>query len=532
MPNHLGEFISEAARVQDAIAQGIHFKECTPKILVVTDGALDYNAGNGFGLTQFVSTLTNMTIHGMKPIVVLASRGAASGAALPNFKFDDANKGIKKSRYDMVFLFGFNGEGSPLAAGEVDAVARFMQAGGGVFATGDHEDLGAGMSMNVPRVRSMRAWRLAETPNGHTATRLTTNLPGDDGVFEFTDQSDRHAQRLYANWRTVAGGIGRPHPLVQTSVLWPLFGHRALDVFPDHPHEGECRIPRDLTTTFVLDGAPVDEWPHAAGGGARVSPEIAARTMSFGNGFAQPSKEPVVPRAFIAIAGYDGHRAGVGRVVTDATWHHFVNINLDGTGAGGGLTGLQNPLGTDTPELTKIRRYYRNIATWLMPTTTRRCLVFPWIVNALTKYPLAEELRPVAIRDASGADLHAMGTQLIAALGVDQPPFFVEDLLRDALEDAVGEEQAGRLLAHGTRFGEVSGREFATAAFGAQVAAAVDLVVASRGKELDAKLHEEAETVMRKAPRAGVERFQEEYRKRWGELEEAVAPVCKAATGR
>jgi hypothetical protein len=62
-----------------------------------------------------------------------------------------------------------------------------------------------------------------------------------------------------------------------------------------------------------------------------------------------------------------GDAAQVGRVVCDATWHHFVNINLNGSGAGldpmNGLprTGLY-AFGIPTPEYLKIQRYYLNTA--------------------------------------------------------------------------------------------------------------------------------------------------------------------------
>lgn len=524
--------ISEVIRFRDTELWSL-FRECTPKILVVTDG-LNYDAGDGFGLSQFVDTLKGMTIHGMTPTVVQASRTASNpGATLLNFKFDDAGNGVRKSRYDMVFLFGIQGEANVLAQTEVDALARFMQDGGGVFATGDHEDLGAGMGRDVPRVRSMRLWRMANTPDNANPSRLTTNLSGGDGRFAFEDQSDVFPQRLYANYRTAAGGVGLPHPLVQIPFrLWPFpipfFEPKAVDVFPDHPHEGECVIPSNLATTFPLDGVQVDEWPAAIGGGSRISPETAAMTMSFGDGFT--NKEPVAPRSFIAIAGYDGHRAGVGRVVTDATWHHFVNINLDGTGAGFGLTGLQNPLGVDTPELTKIRRYYKNIALWLMPTSVRRCLRFPWWTDLLVKYPLIEEFRPIPLPQATGKDLHEMGTLLVSAMSVDQPPFVIEDLLHDALEDALGEGSSARLLEHGPLYGVLSGREFAIAALGAQLAATVDLLREGRGKKSDADLHKKSEVTLAKAARTGVGRFAEVFRGRWTDLEKTVTPVLKRET--
>ena len=45
---------------------------------------------------------------------------------------------------------------------EVEAIAAWMNAGGGVFATGDHALLGASMCHKIPRVRSMRKWTRAQ----------------------------------------------------------------------------------------------------------------------------------------------------------------------------------------------------------------------------------------------------------------------------------------------------------------------------------------------------------------------------------
>lgn len=145
------------------------FAECIPKILVVTDG-LNYQQMDGFGLTEFVDTLRASTIHSMMPIVTTARFNPSPMATLSydaatrhisNYKFKDATHGLLKSRYDVVFILSINGEsGQKLTdeSGATDAVTAFMQAGGGVFATGDHEDLGAGMCKDIPRVRNMRYW--------------------------------------------------------------------------------------------------------------------------------------------------------------------------------------------------------------------------------------------------------------------------------------------------------------------------------------------------------------------------------------
>lgn len=377
------------------------FRECTPRLLVVTDGALDASTG-GFGLSRFVDTLKATTIHGMTPIVVTRDRGLADEV------FDDLAIG----RFDVVFLFGYNGEGSPLSAAATDRIAAFMEAGGGVFATGDHDDLGAGMCGQLPRVRHMRRWAAIDTPDAADSTRLTTNLPGTDGIFAFGDQSDDEPQRLYANFDIPPdypvfvpvpppppGTANGPHPLL----VMP--GGSALDIYPDHPHEGECRLPDDLGTTFWLNGAELPEWPS---GGlfpwffARPVPRHVASTMSYGDGF--PGKAAVTPRAFIAIAAYNGQVAGKGRVVTDATWHHYVNINFDG------FTSAQ---------VGRIQRYWSNLANWLMPVRTRKCLFPFFVLKLLLEHPLAEEIRIPERERLTPPELVRLGTLVATALSSD-----------------------------------------------------------------------------------------------------------------
>lgn len=492
------------------------FRECQPKLLIVTDG-LNYSAASGFGLTQFIATLAATPIHGMIPQIVKASRGADPDADIQNFDFTHATNGLLKSRYDVVFLFGIDREGiGQLPPAQVDAIARFMEAGGGVFATGDHEDLGTALSRDVPRVRSMRYWLPAETPDVANTTRLSTNLPGSNAIYEFEDQSDLNPQRLYVNYRTDAGGIGNPHPLLQGGPLGPI------EVFPDHPHEGECRVPSDLTTTFPLDGGNPREWPDAISGGGAVSPEMVALTMSHGDSF--PGKQALTPRAFMAIVAYDGHSAGKGRVTTDATWHHFVNINIDGTGSG--LSGLQNPPGVDTPDLQRIRQYYRNLATWLMPKNVRKCLRFPWLIHELQKFPLFEELRLPVLREARGDDLHEIGMQVSAALARAMPSYQAEQSIVDALEDAVGEATAAKLLQQGDRFGRMSGRDMGLAALGAITVSTVTTLAEVRNVP-GVDPHKTFTPAAERAAKLGVERYVDERRKDLQELEALMRNFAK-----
>jgi hypothetical protein len=469
MPNRF--MLETFAKLEPTLVQSL-YKECTPKILVVTDG-LSFNAASGFGLTQFVTTLATSTIHGMTPQVVTKVRSAGG------FRFDDAAEGILKSRYDVVFILGIYGAGTdPLSAAEKDAIATFMQAGGGVFATGDHQDLGASMSMDIPRVRSMRLWT-AGTPHVSNQTRISTNVAGSNELEDFSDQSDQLPQNLFPNFRTDAGnpgGLGRPgraHPLLQLTAT-PSVANPVIEVFPDHPHEGECVVPSNLATTFALAGSNVEEWPTAPGG-ARVAPEAVAYSMSHGSGFTSGSKDALTPRAFIAICAYDGQRANVGRVATDATWHHFVNINLDGTGSG--LLGLQSAPGVDGPALARVRQYYRNLATWLMPKNTRRCLRFPHFLLEAVRYPLFEEL--VVPRLPPGPDpdplpLVQLGKAVVESLLLHEPPFVAETMLDDALQEAIGQRAAEQLAVKPARLGNLTPRELAFGAVGAMASSVLD----------------------------------------------------------
>jgi len=447
------------------------FKTCRPKLLVVTDN-LSFSSGDDFGLTQFVASLLAKPIYGMTPTVVKASRKNDSTADITGFTFDHATHGVKISRYDVVFLLGVDREfQTPISPDERKAIVDFMQAGGGVFATGDHEDLGAAISAELPRVRSMRYWKLSETPNISNTTRLSTNLPGANDIYELIDQSDTNPQRLYVNYRTQAGGIGEPHPLLQ-SPLGPV------EVFPDHPHEGECHLPTDLAAPLV-DGSSLKEWPNATIGLGPVVPEMVALSMSHGDSF--DAKAALTPRSFVAICAYDGHRAGVGRVSTDATWHHFVNVNIDGTESP--RSGLQNPPGTDTPEMAKIREYYANLARWLMPKKVRKCLRYPWILEEVARFPLFEELRLRPLEVATPEQLRDTGEQVAAALEHRFTKAAVAELVADVLEDGIGEDAAAALGDFGARFGGVSAKEIGLAALGAVTTATAQALDGTQGKE-------------------------------------------------
>jgi hypothetical protein len=449
-------------------------EECQPRILVVTD-KLSFDASNGRGLTTFVEALRNSTVHGLTPIVTTAQFGIsepqtydADTRHIEFFRFTDPEHGVSRSHYDVVFLMADSGDAPGELQlsdekGALEAVTAFMQQGGGLFATGDHENLGAGMCARIPRVRSMRYWKLEDAPSRAGVDRLSTLMPGRGDVvgsndeYEVSDGSDRFPQALYVNFLTQAAplpflGVQRlAHPVLQVGAA------RAIEVFPDHANEGECVIPKDLEA-MLPDGER--EWPLQISGQPAIGPEMVALSMSHGNAISAtrdiPERLAVAPRSFIAIAAYDGQRCGVGRVVTDSSYFHFVNTTIGSTAS--------KIEGRDRSD---ILQYYTNLVTWLTPRDQRRRQRQAWLVGELKRNPTFHEFPSRSEPKLDGPRALELGALVQGALLDRHTASTVYELMQDALEDAIGLDFKRELETFGTAFGAASARDTAVAALGA-----------------------------------------------------------------
>jgi hypothetical protein len=185
-----------------------------------------------------------------------------------------------------------------------------------------------------------------------------------------------------------------PHPV--------LCGPRGiLRLLPDHMHEGECYEPTDLTASLTFDGHTTEEYPAASGGGPRVRPEVIAWATVTGGRGGGDFGGPVNAKSFGVIGAYDGHRAGVGRVLVDATWHHFFNVNLVGD------MGSADPIKSQgfyaTPAgraaYADICAYFRNIAVWLARPASHDCMRWRALWMLRWHHQLMIELRPDYIRE-------------------------------------------------------------------------------------------------------------------------------------
>jgi len=378
------------SRLEEIFAEG----KTEIRILIVADGDVTFR-DKDFGLTELID---NALLHDRMPweeiTVVRAYRlGKDSGNSIPDFRFDkipDPPHDQPLSSYDQIWLFGHVGEKGALSEAEIRELAKFMNNGGGVFATGDHEDLGAGLCGKVPRVQNMRKWLSVDSPPPrNTIFRVDSLREGHEPGFDVSDQSDDVPQEIRPVLRMKGTTSSEPHELLSRSPF-------AITVFPDHMHEGECRIPSILTDVIRLDDkTEFKEYPPERGKGEdeRLAPVVVAISTSasgFVTGDSQGPFKPVIPRCYNVIVAYNGHQAsrasdksereGVGRVVVDSSFHHFVNINLKGF-KGGSEHGPA------------IKQYHRNIDLWLRPPQKQVSYYMNMLLAARYVSPLIEEVR-------------------------------------------------------------------------------------------------------------------------------------------
>jgi hypothetical protein len=298
-------------------------------VLLVADGYGDHTVSFGvidptdsaFCLSHFIDVLqgnpqifptTGFTVtramRGIDPgdySTLTSSQRAFYEPHIVGFRFDQHDL----SAYDVILLFGFTSDYDVpgpdpvnptnqypawLSDTELQAVAQFMDGGGGVFATGDHGSLGRPLCGMIPRIRSMRKWYwiydlggqprlygepiapppLTSTVEGQTVRRLDTlqwdpDDPDPSGGNWFDNQSDATPQILelrspiiqgpggevrYVCWEDPVYGSWPVHPLLSGTT-------GPIRTFPDHMHEGEVITPWETDRTFTFNGSTFVEYP-------------------------------------------------------------------------------------------------------------------------------------------------------------------------------------------------------------------------------------------------------------------------------
>jgi len=384
-------------------------------VLVVGDGPfMNYNPpANGINFapmqdltddTFTVSEFRWLLSNGAVPSVSLktAHRRNDPNADYPNFVFTPASI----ADYDVLWLFGYEGwnyqttpPGGALSDPEIAAITAFMDAGGGVFATGDHAGMGSYMCAGIPRVRTMRKWYGNVLPMGFPSTAInyagasvtSLNWPalsGDPtpGVGR-ADTLVVNPSDTPANWQFDDQSDGIPQPLTfPGGVVHPILrgANGPLSRFPDHMHEGEVVTPADPSTPMTIGGQPYVEYP-TVGGFQPLPGVLATGTITGGHATTvtdltngghctqsnfSTDSTLTVQNTIGIVCAYDGRAANVGRIVTDSSFHHYLDLNLVGDPCGSApdrMAGFGTAMTQPTPGgvLDDMRTFYLNTVTWL-----------------------------------------------------------------------------------------------------------------------------------------------------------------------
>jgi len=346
--------------------------------------------------------------------------------ATRNFRFTDEN--FSFDDWDQVWFFGdypANDEGDinepqfcPLEDDELKLLAEWMDRGGGVFAAGDHWNLGASMCSRIPRVRTMRKWTPEQgVPPMDGAARHETLQPGPgyDDIRE-GDTIPQPVEVVYRQWTSsILARPLSPHPLLSTTT-------GVIDKFPDHMHEGDVVADNEVELDRPLDipdyhrpeyptveppvriasavGSPLTRSrpvPHVVGYGRTTNPALpqSVATARIAGGIID-----VLPGwRFGLVGAYDGDLVGIGRVVVDSTWHHWFSFNLHGFVAAAQLPQVTTRLIVDvdyrpSPMYGLMQAYYRNVALWLATPWQRQMMLHAALWGIVFSDPMAFPAAP------------------------------------------------------------------------------------------------------------------------------------------
>ncbi len=460
------------------------------RILIVIDGRIELTKSpNGFGLKYLLETLRAPFAWWSRFIVDVARHDDVSGdeplLTYPKpFCFTDPSFDI--DAIDQIWFFadrpnendGADGAMTDadirdyefrLSDAELKLIAEWMDRGGGVFATGDHSVLGAAMCHRIPRVRSMRRWTLAQGVPPKDAPGRHETLQPVTGADPETDTVLQPLELVYQGGPFF--GPLSPHPLFQSAL-------GVIDRFPDHMHEGEV-IPDDdvrLDSPLDIPGYGGAEYPGvpavlASSFGGDVSPFQRPRPCVVAYGrttipmqpeladvdvlplLAFPNAGPFgITKRFGLVGVYDGNRVGIGRVVVDSTWHHWLSINIDKIAKEDEplvVAFKASSLGIDVRPVAykKMQAYYRNVGLWLATPAQRRSMLLSSVWGILTAAP------PMAFSVVDSG--WRIGKTLVGILNREMPPGLVEDLVGSFMQQPIvstalrmaGEAECGPLSA-------------------------------------------------------------------------------------
>ncbi len=369
---------------------------------------------NADGLTDLESFIRHKTkgfldveITTINRHISLITGGPAQGANKLSWgllsKFDElwvfGKKQINLSAHELKKAEPYN----ELDDHEVAVLGEWMNAGGGLLFTGDHSEsnpmypwaagvepphatfitFGSALGSRIPRARQLRIWKGPPTncidePRDNVNTQVQANpvYTHDFPALQYDEIPQRlllpssHQLFVYVNSK------GKEVPI---------------EVLPDHMHEGRVLVPDKLD----------DSWPKDS-----QLPIVVAKGTD--------KRRFPQRKEYDLVVAYDGHQNGVGRIVADSSFHHFVDRNL------ARIVGREC-CGTPVPDthLDQIAHFFRNLAIWLAPTQLRKQIINE-LPFRLAKHPdvleshgarpsdLGRAARAAAVAEWGKANLHQL----------------------------------------------------------------------------------------------------------------------------
>ena len=244
---------------------------------------------------------------------------------------------------DQIWLFGQSSEHPAANAALTRAIEARMNAGAGVFATGDHDSLGWSLCGDIARVRQLRRWRNEQA--NPTRDNAPQHGPGSIDTLHPLPGDQRADRRNRGNEEDIQFKPVFVDP--ENPAAWPIMRLEPASTIawlPDHPHEGSL-LPVEAPMT---DFAGID--PDCI---QTVAWAMAWQSPRQGHRFGDPRAVPIV-RTYDPPASL-GH----GRIVVDSTFHHWLDLNL--------YDMSQLPAGPQREPFRHWQAYAANIYEFLLP---------------------------------------------------------------------------------------------------------------------------------------------------------------------
>jgi hypothetical protein len=286
--------------------------------------------------------------------------------------------------------------------------------------------------------------------------RLDTVQPGLNGLDTRPDYNQGGINETGVAFTRQSDNIPQPLTVMVNHPILALSGGRYLSYLPDHMHEGlviggglsEYYGLGSTQQTFDHGGTTINEYPTIAG--EQPLPQIIAQvqslshttpatTLTSGQGQQQVdlprldqhlgALDPGFQALYPAISVYDGTSVKVGRVVTQSSFHHFLDINLLGDPP---AVHAGDSWATGLTQIVDLQSYWWNLTVWLAPQALKPAIMLAALDQARRNLSIRTVHRPEMKQ--SGHAVHGIGQMVAQHLDARLTAPMLQDVVESSLE--------------------------------------------------------------------------------------------------